>query len=217
VPVVEVSVEQRRYAKVINFGLIYGMGAFGLAQQPGHRAEGGARLHRPLLRALCRRARYMDETKAQAKPSKGYVETAVRPPHLAARDQRRQRPAPRGAERQAINAPMQGTAADLIKLAMIAVQQTLDDERRATRMVMQVHDELVPRAGHPAVQPPRAGPGARDRRAAAGAAALRDHRLVQPGRVLRGARGRPAGGRRAARLGVHSRGPASRWPRRPTS
>ena len=86
--------------------------------------------------------RYMDETKARA-AERGYVETVfgrrLYLPEIAGGNGPRRA----GAERQAINAPMQGTAADLIKLAMIAVQRTLDDERRATKMIMQVHDELV--------------------------------------------------------------------------
>ena len=142
VPVGEVSSEQRRYAKVINFGLIYGMGAFGLATQPRHRAEGGARLHRALLRALPGVKRYMDETKREA-AERGYVETVFGRRLFLPEIQGGNGPRRAGAERQAINAPMQGTAADLIKLAMIAVQRALDDERRATKMVMQVHDELV--------------------------------------------------------------------------
>ena len=86
--------------------------------------------------------RYMDETKRSAK-EKGYVETVFGRRLWLPEINSGNGPRRSGAERQAINAPMQGTAADLIKLAMIAVQQALDVEGRATRMVMQVHDELV--------------------------------------------------------------------------
>jgi DNA polymerase-1 len=84
----------------------------------------------------------MDETRLKAK-DRGYVETVFGRRLWLPEINSPNGPRRSGAERQAINAPMQGTAADLIKLAMIAVQQALDDERRATRMVMQVHDELV--------------------------------------------------------------------------
>ncbi len=138
----DVSSEQRRYAKTINFGLIYGMGAFGLAQSLGiERSAATAYIERYFQRFAGVR-RYMDETKASARLH-GYVETLfgrrVDLPEINGGSG----PRKAGAERQAINAPMQGTAADLIKLAMIAVQQALDDQQRATRMIMQVHDELV--------------------------------------------------------------------------
>ena len=136
-----VSAEQRRFAKVINFGLIYGMSAFGLAQNLGiERSAATAYIERYFARYPGVK-RYMDETRAGA-IEKGFVETLFgRRVHLP----EIKKPGPRrsAAERQAINAPMQGTAADLIKLAMIAVQETLDREARATRMIMQVHDELV--------------------------------------------------------------------------
>ncbi len=141
VPVPEVSSEQRRYAKVINFGLIYGMSAFGLAANLGiERSAAIAYIERYFARYPGVK-RYMDETRASA-AANGYVATLfgrrVYLPEI-------NKPGPRkaAAERQAINAPMQGTAADLIKLAMIAVQDTLDREARGARMIMQVHDELV--------------------------------------------------------------------------
>ena len=142
VAVPEVSSEQRRYAKVINFGLIYGMSAFGLAANLGiERGAATAYIERYFARYPGVK-RYMDETRASAR-DKGYVETLfgrrVWLPDIKAGGGPRRS----AAERQAINAPMQGTAADLIKLAMIAVQGTLDREARATRMIMQVHDELV--------------------------------------------------------------------------
>ncbi|MCE9658497.1 MAG: DNA polymerase I [Burkholderiales bacterium] len=136
-----VSAEQRRFAKVINFGLIYGMSAFGLAQNLGiERSAATAYIERYFARYPGVK-RYMDETRAGA-IEKGWVETLFgRRVHLP--EIRKPGPRRSAAERQAINAPMQGTAADLIKLAMIAVQDTLDREARATRMIMQVHDELV--------------------------------------------------------------------------
>jgi DNA polymerase-1 len=138
----EVSSEQRRYAKVINFGLIYGMSAFGLAKQLGiERSAAIAYIDRYFARYPGVKD-YMDNTREQAK-QQGYVETVFGrrlwlPEINSGNGMRRQ-----GAERAAINAPMQGTAADLIKLAMIAVQNWLEQESRQSRLIMQVHDELV--------------------------------------------------------------------------
>ena len=142
VPVPEVTSEQRRYAKVINFGLIYGMGAFGLASNLGIEQKAAKDYIERYFARFAGVRRYMDETKVFAK-EKGYVETAFGRRLWLPEINSGNGPRRSGAERQAINAPMQGTAADLIKLAMIAVQQALDDEGRASRMVMQVHDELV--------------------------------------------------------------------------
>ncbi len=142
VPVPEVSSEQRRYAKVINFGLIYGMGAFGLASNLGIEQKAAKDYIDRYFARFAGVRRYMDETRVSAK-AKGYVETVFGRRLWLPEINSGNGPRKSGAERQAINAPMQGTAADLIKLAMIAVQGALDDERRATRMVMQVHDELV--------------------------------------------------------------------------
>ncbi len=138
----EVSSEQRRYAKVINFGLIYGMSAFGLAGQLGiERAAAQQYIDRYFAR-YPGVADYMQRTRETAK-EKGYVETVFgRRLYLAeiraSNHQRRQ-----AAERAAINAPMQGTAADLIKLSMIAVNNWIAAHTLDTRMIMQVHDELV--------------------------------------------------------------------------
>ncbi|MBI5911196.1 MAG: DNA polymerase I [Betaproteobacteria bacterium] len=138
----EVTPEERRYAKVINFGLIYGMSAFGVAQALGlERATAQAYIDSYFTR-YPGVARYMQQTREQAR-ARGYVETVFgRRLWLAeiraANSGRRQ-----GAERAAINAPMQGTAADLIKLSMIAVQNWLDRENLSAKLVMQVHDELV--------------------------------------------------------------------------
>ncbi|WP_332851228.1 DNA polymerase I [Duganella sp. S19_KUP01_CR8] len=138
----EVSSEQRRYAKVINFGLIYGMSAFGLAGNLGiERGAAQSYIDRYFAR-FSGVKQYMDDTRLQAK-ARGYVETVFGrrlwlPEINSPNGPRRQ-----GAERAAINAPMQGTAADLIKLAMVAVQDWLEKDKLQTKMIMQVHDELV--------------------------------------------------------------------------
>jgi DNA polymerase I len=137
-----VTNEQRRYAKTINFGLIYGMGAFGLASSLGiERSAATNYIERYFARYPSVKA-YMDETRASAK-DKGYVETLFGRRIYLPEINGGSGPRRAGAERQAINAPMQGTAADLIKLAMVAVQNVLLAEQRATKLVMQVHDELV--------------------------------------------------------------------------
>ena len=138
----QVTSEQRRYAKVINFGLIYGMSAFGLAQQLGiERAAAQSYMERYFAR-YPGVAQYMARTREQAR-SQGYVET-VFGRRLWLPEIKSAAPARRaGAERAAINAPMQGTAADLIKLAMIAVHRWLTASGLAARLIMQVHDELV--------------------------------------------------------------------------
>ena len=138
----EVSSEQRRYAKTINFGLIYGMGTFGLAKSLGiENAAAKTYIDRYFAR-FAGVKQYMDDTRELAK-RQGFVET-VFGRKLVLPDIQNAKGAKLAAlERQAINAPMQGTAADLIKLAMVAVQQALDDQRKGTKMIMQVHDELV--------------------------------------------------------------------------
>ncbi|WP_291992342.1 DNA polymerase I [Candidatus Accumulibacter sp. ACC003] len=142
VSVADVGPDQRRVAKVINFGLIYGMSAFGLARQLD--------LERSAAQAYSERyfarypgvADYMARTREMAR-TQGYVDTVFGrrlwlPEIRSSQAARRQ-----GAERAAINAPMQGSAADLIKSAMIAVQGWLDAERLQTRLLLQVHDELI--------------------------------------------------------------------------
>jgi DNA polymerase-1 len=142
VAVPEVSSEQRRYAKVINFGLIYGMGAFGLASNLGIERSAAIAYIERYFQRFAGVKRYMDETKESAR-AKGFVETLFGRRIYLPEIKGGNGPRKAAAERQAINAPMQGTAADLIKLAMIAVQGVLEREQRATKMVMQVHDELV--------------------------------------------------------------------------
>jgi DNA polymerase-1 len=142
VPLDKVSADERRAAKVINFGLIYGMSSFGVAQNLGiERATAQAYIDSYFARYPGVK-RYMDRTRELAR-SRGYVETVFGrrlylPEMKSGSPQRRQ-----AAERAAINAPMQGTAADLIKLAMISVQKCLDESRLKTLLIMQVHDELV--------------------------------------------------------------------------
>ena len=138
----DVTSEQRRYIKAVNFGLIYGMSAFGLASQLGiERAAAQAFIERYFARYPGVKI-YMERTRSEAREA-GFVETVfgrrlylteIRSSNMARRQ---------GAERAAINAPMQGTAADLIKLAMVAVQQWLDEKQVRSKLIMQVHDELV--------------------------------------------------------------------------
>ena len=137
-----VNSEQRRYAKVINFGLIYGMSAFGLASNLGIEREAAKHYIDRYFMRYPGVAHYMEQTRQTAR-EQGYVETVFGrrlwlPDINGGNGPRRQ-----AAERAAINAPMQGTAADLIKLSMIAVQDWLEGERLGTRQIMQVHDELV--------------------------------------------------------------------------
>ncbi len=143
-----VSSEQRRKAKAINFGLIYGMSAFGLARQLHlDRAEAQRYIDVYFERYPGVRE-YMDRTRALAH-EQGYVETLfgrrLYLPEINVRNKMRQQ----AAERTAINAPMQGTAADIIKKAMLAVDHWLDSDGVDARMIMQVHDELVLEVAEP--------------------------------------------------------------------
>ena len=142
VPLAEVQAEQRRAAKVINFGLIYGMSVFGLAGNLGVERSAAQMYMDKYFTRFAGVKRFMDDIRQQAK-SHGFVQTVFGrrlwlPEINSPNGPRRQ-----GAERAAINAPMQGTAADLIKLAMVAVQDWLEREKLSSLMVMQVHDELV--------------------------------------------------------------------------
>jgi len=142
VPLEQVSTEQRRSAKAINFGLIYGMSAFGLAKQLGVGRKDAQEYIDLYFDRYPSVKHYMDNTRLDA-ADKGYVETLLGrrlylPQINASNGMHRQ-----AAERTAINAPMQGTAADIIKIAMIKVDQWLSEERPDARMIMQVHDELV--------------------------------------------------------------------------
>jgi DNA polymerase-1 len=142
VPLAEVAVEQRRAAKAINFGLIYGMSAFGLARQLGIERGAAQEYVDRYFERYPGVKHYMDETRSAAR-ERGYVETVfgrrLYLPDIRSRNRQQQQ----YAERSAINAPMQGTAADIIKRAMIAVDGWIEEERPRARLVMQVHDELV--------------------------------------------------------------------------
>ncbi|MEP7061844.1 MAG: DNA polymerase I [Betaproteobacteria bacterium] len=138
----EVAAEQRRYIKAVNFGLIYGMGAFGLAQQLGIERGAAQQFIERYFQRYPGVADYMARTREEAR-AQGYVETVFGrrlwlPDIKAAGGPRRA-----AAERAAINAPMQGTAADLVKLAMIEVDRWITQQQLRTRLVLQVHDELV--------------------------------------------------------------------------
>ena len=142
VPLERVEPEQRRAAKAINFGLIYGMSAFGLARQLGiDRSSAQAYVDRYFARYPGVKS-FMDDTRRQA-AEQGYVETVfgrrLYLPDIRSRNQQQRQ----AAERTAINAPMQGTAADIIKRAMLTVADWLRDSGMDARMIMQVHDELV--------------------------------------------------------------------------
>ena len=142
IPLDHVNSEQRRYAKVINFGLIYGMSAFGLAGNLGIERSAAQNYIAKYFDRYPGVAQYMERTRLEAREN-GYVETVFGrrlwlPEIKGSNGPRRQ-----GAERAAINAPMQGTAADLIKLAMIAVEGWLEKEQLKTKLLLQVHDELV--------------------------------------------------------------------------
>ena len=142
VDIEQVSVDQRRKAKAINFGLIYGMSAFGLAKQLGIGRQEAQQYIDVYFARYPGVADYMARTRALAHEN-GYVETLkgrrLYLPEINARNRQRQQ----AAERTAINAPMQGTAADLIKLAMLAVDAWIHSSGVDARLMMQVHDELV--------------------------------------------------------------------------
>ena len=138
----EVSSEQRRYAKVINFGLIYGMSAFGLAKALGIEQQAAKLYIERYFERFSGVKRYMESTRESAK-NKGFVQTVFGRRLYLPEINSPNGPRRSAAERAAINAPMQGTAADLIKLSMVKIQQVLDAQRKSTLIIMQVHDELV--------------------------------------------------------------------------
>lgn len=138
----EVSSEQRRYAKVINFGLIYGMSSFGLAKNLGIETKAAAAYIDKYFQRYPGVKRYMDQT-VELAHAQGYVETVFGRRLVLPEINGGNGPRKKAAERAAINAPMQGTAADLIKKAMVAVQAKLDADMPEVKVIMQVHDELV--------------------------------------------------------------------------
>jgi DNA polymerase I len=150
-PLGEVTANQRRSAKAINFGLMYGMSAFGLARQLGV-SRGDAQKYMDLyFERYPGVKRYMEETRRQARES-GFVETLFGRRLYLPEIQSRNQGLRQGAERSAINAPMQGTAADIIKRAMIEVDGWLQSSRLPARLIMQVHDELVLEVADEAVE-----------------------------------------------------------------
>ncbi|MGE0799745.1 MAG: DNA polymerase I [Lautropia sp.] len=142
VPLAEVSPEQRRYAKVINFGLIYGMSAFGLASNLGIERDAARNYIERYFARYPGVAAYMERTRVEAK-QQGYVETVFGRRLWLAEINSPNGPRRAAAERAAINAPMQGTAADLIKMAMIDIHRWIGETALGARLIMQVHDELV--------------------------------------------------------------------------
>ena len=141
-PIAEITSEQRRYTKAVNFGLIYGMGAFGLASQLGIERGAAQQFIDKYFIRYPGVAEYMQQTRESARAN-GYVETVFGRRLTLTDINGGNGPRRAGAERAAINAPMQGTAADLIKLAMIAVDAWLSESKLQSKLVMQVHDELV--------------------------------------------------------------------------
>jgi DNA polymerase-1 len=142
VPLNDVDAEQRRIAKVLNFGVIYGLSAHGISMQTGFSRDEGASFIEAYFTKYPRINDYLETVKIQARETR-YVETLlgrrrhlpdINHPNFNVRG---------GAERMAINMPIQGTAADIMKLAMIRVQNRLDAEGLRTKMLLQVHDELV--------------------------------------------------------------------------
>jgi len=141
-PLDQVSADQRRSAKAINFGLMYGMSAFGLARQLGIGRSDAQKYMDLYFERYPGVRRYMEETRRQARET-GYVETVFGRRLYLPEIQSRNAALRQYAERSAINAPMQGTAADIIKRAMIEVDSWLQSSRVPARLIMQVHDELV--------------------------------------------------------------------------
>ena len=150
-PAGDVSADQRRSAKAVNFGLIYGMSAFGLARQLGISRGDAQRYVDLYFERYPGVKRYMDETRAQAREL-GYVETVFGRRLYLPEIRSRNAAMRQYAERSAINAPMQGTAADIIKRAMIEVDAWLEKSRVPARLIMQVHDELVLEVADAAVE-----------------------------------------------------------------
>ncbi|GAA6143640.1 DNA polymerase I [Hydrogenophaga sp. 5NK40-0174] len=138
----QVSSEQRRYAKVINFGLIYGMSSYGLAKSLGIDNTAAKNYIDRYFQRFAGVKQYMEDTRALAR-ERGYVETVFGRRLYLPEIRSPNGPRRAAAERAAINAPMQGTAADLIKKSMVAVQNAIDEQARKTLVIMQVHDELV--------------------------------------------------------------------------
>lgn len=138
----DVTSDERRMAKVINFGLIYGMSAFGLAQNLGLDRKVATHYIEEYFTRYPGVKRYMEEKRAQCR-EQGFVETEFGRRLWVPEIHSSRKPVQAAAERAAINAPMQGSAADLIKMAMIAVDQFLREGKYRSRLILQVHDELI--------------------------------------------------------------------------
>ena len=138
----DVDAEMRRVAKIMNFGVIYGLSPFGISQQTGFSAEEGARFIETYFGRYPGIREYIDRTKEEVK-SRGYVETKLGRRRYIHEARARNRNVRAAGERMAINMPIQGTAADIIKIAMIDIQKRLDELDMATKMILQVHDELI--------------------------------------------------------------------------
>jgi DNA polymerase-1 len=142
IPITEVTKEQRRIAKSVNFGLSYGQGAFGLAQQTGMSQQEASKFIKTYFEKYPGVLRYIEETKRLA-AEQGYVQTLLGRRRYFPGLAKMRGPERARAEREAINMPIQGTAADIIKIAMIRLHQVLQERAMRARMVLQVHDELV--------------------------------------------------------------------------
>jgi len=157
VPFEQVTSDQRRFAKSVNFGLLYGMGAFRLARDSNLTLAQAEAFIQAYFERFPRVRAYLDETKRLA-ASQGYLETLLGrrryfPELQASAGSRASAIARQRAERQAINMPIQGTAADIMKLAMIHVQERLKAGKHPARMLLQVHDELVLEVAEDALEP----------------------------------------------------------------
>ena len=142
VPLERVDVDMRRIAKIMNFGVIYGLSPFGISQQTGLSAEQGREFIDSYFGSYPGIKEYIDETKATVKKT-GYVETLLGRRRYIPEIQSRSFHVRAAGERMAINMPIQGTAADIIKIAMVRLQARLDERNMRTMMIIQVHDELI--------------------------------------------------------------------------
>lgn len=142
VPVDKVDAEMRRIAKIMNFGVVYGISPYGISQQTGLSVDEGKAFIETYLSSYPGIRNYIDDIKSEAR-SRGYVETIMGRKRYLPEISSRSFPARSGAERVAINAPIQGTAADIIKLAMVNIQNRMDEMEMSALMIIQVHDELI--------------------------------------------------------------------------
>jgi DNA polymerase-1 len=142
VPIGQVTPDQRRIAKILNFGVIYGISPHGIAQQTEFSREDGARFIDSYFAKYPGINEYMDKVKARARETQ-YVETVMRRRRFVPEINSPNFNVRSAAERMAINMPVQGTAADIMKLAMVRVQDRLERENLRSKMLLQVHDELV--------------------------------------------------------------------------